>query len=308
MKENSTYHVPVLLMESVGGLSVRSGGIYVDATFGSGGHSRMILEQLKGKGHLYSFDHDEAAEKNAFSDPSFTFVRGNFRYLSNYMDWYGVTEIDGILVDLGVSWHHFDDENRGFSFRKNANLDMRMNNRAGITAKEILNSYSEKDLANILFYYGELENSKAIARAIVKSREQKKIETTHDFLEILKPFFNKEKEKKHLAQAFQAIRIATNSELDALKEMLLQATELLKPGGRFVIISYHSREDILVKHFFKSGNFDGIVEKDFLYGNINMPFRAINTKVIVPSEEEIKLNPRSRSAKLRIVEKNGRRK
>jgi len=307
MKVGSAYHVPVLLTESIDGLSVSQGGTYVDLTFGGGGHSRLILEKLKGKGRLFSFDHDEAAEKNIFSDPAFTFVRSNFRYLSNFMDWYGVREIDGILVDLGVSWHHFDDENRGFSFRLNGNLDMRMNNRAGITAKEILSTYPEKDLADIFYYYGELENSRAVAKAIIKSREQKKLSTTLDFIEILKPLFSREKEKKQFAQAFQAVRIAVNSELDALKEMLLQATGLLKTGGRFVVISYHSREDIIVKRYFKSGNFDGIIEKDF-FGNKNTPFRVINTKVIVPSEEEIEKNPRSRSAKLRIVEKNGNRK
>jgi len=307
MEESFTYHVPVLSDESIDGLQIRQDGIYVDATFGGGGHSRMILERLKGKGHLYGFDQDKDAEKNSLSGPLFTFVRSNFRYLSNFMDWYGVTEVDGIFADLGVSSHHFDDENRGFSFRINGNLDMRMNNRAGIDAAEILNTFSEEDLANVFYCYGELKNSRAIAKAIVKTREQKRIQTTQDFLDIIKPFFSREKEKKQLAQAFQALRIITNKEIDALKELLMQAGALLKPGGRLVVITYHSLEDRLVKNFFKTGNFDGIVEKDF-YGNVITPFRAINTKVIVPQAEEIERNPRSRSAKLRIVEKNEKRK
>jgi 16S rRNA (cytosine1402-N4)-methyltransferase len=305
MKENAAYHVPALLNESIDGLQIRSGGIYVDATFGGGGHSRMLLERLKGKGHLYGFDQDEDAEKNSISNPLFTFVRGNFRFLSNFLDWYGVTEIDGLLADLGVSSHHFDEESRGFSFRLEGNLDMRMNQRSGINAAEVLQTYSEKDLADIFYLYGELRSSKAIAKAIVKTREQRKIRTIQDFLEILKPFFSREKEKKQLAQAFQALRITVNSEMDALKELLTQATALLKPGGRLVVITYHSLEDRLVKNFFRTGNFEGIVEKDF-YGNVKTPFQAVNTKVIVPQTEEIERNPRSRSAKLRIVEKNGK--
>ena len=304
MEENPTYHVSVLVDESINGLQIHPDGFYVDATFGGGGHSRMILRQLKGKGHLYGFDQDEAAERNSLPDQKFTFVRGNFRYLVNFLDWYGVTEIDGLFADLGVSSHHFDDKKRGFSYRLNGNLNMRMNNRSGITAAEILNTFPEKELADIFYFYGELRNSKAIAKAIVKIREQKNIQTTQDFLDILKPFLSREKEKKQLAQAFQALRIATNAELDALKEMLIQASELLKPGGRLVVITYHSLEERLVKNFFKTGNFEGIVEKDF-YGNINTPFHTINTKVIVPQKEEIERNPRSRSAKLRIVEKNG---
>jgi len=304
MKESAAYHIPVLLKESIDGLQIRPDGIYVDATFGGGGHSKMILERLTGKGHLYSFDRDEDAEKNNFSDPLFTFIRGNFRYLSNYTDWYGVTEIDGLLADLGVSSHHFDDENRGFSFRFDGNLDMRMNRRSGIDAAEILNTFPEKDLADIFYRYGELHNSRAIAKAIVKSRTVKKIRTTGEFSEILKPFVSREKEKKQLAQAYQAVRIMVNQEIDALKELLLQATALLKPGGRLVVITYHSLEDRLVKNFFKTGNFEGIVEKDF-YGNVITPFRTINTKVIVPQAEEIERNPRAGSAKLRIAEKNG---
>jgi len=307
MRKNLKYHVPALLQECMSGLQIREGGTYVDATFGAGGHAEMILKQLKGKGHLYGFDQDADAEKNIFSNPLFTFVRSNFCYLSNFMDWYGVKELDGLLADLGVSSHHFDDESRGFSFRLNGKIDMRMNQRAGITAAEVLQTYSEKDLADIFFLYGELRNAKAIAKAIVKYREQKKIQTIQDFLDILNPFFNKEKEKKQLAQIFQSIRITVNKEMESLKEMLVQAAALLKPGGRMAVITYHSGEDRLVKNFFKTGNFDGIVEKDF-YGNIKTPFQPVNTKVIVPQAEEIERNPRSRSAKLRIVEKNGNRK
>jgi len=304
MKENATYHIPVLLKESIDGLQIRPEGIYVDATFGGGGHSKALLEYLTGKGHLYGFDQDRDAEENSLASPLFTFIRGNFRYLSNFMDWYGVAEIDGLLADLGVSSHHLDEENRGFSFRFEGNLDMRMNQRSEIDAAEILNTFSEKALSDIFYQYGELRNSKAIAKAIVNAREQKKIRTTQDFLDILKPFSNREKEKKQLAQVFQSLRITVNSEMDALKELLMQATALLKPGGRLVVITYHSIEDRLVKNFFKTGNFEGIVEKDF-YGNVKTPFQTVNTKVIIPQMEEIERNPRARSAKLRIAEKNG---
>jgi 16S rRNA (cytosine1402-N4)-methyltransferase len=303
MDEAQTYHVPVLLKESVDGLNILPGGIYVDVTYGGGGHSKAILTRLE-KGKLYGFDQDNDAEKNVLPDGKFTFVRSNFRYLSNFMDWHGVKEIDGLLADLGVSWHHFDDKTRGFSFRFDGNLDMRMNKRAGKTAAEILNTYSEEALADVFYLYGELRSSRAIARAVAQARNQKVIQTVPDFLDILRPFFSREKEKKYLAQAFQALRIETNGEMEALKEMLLQALELLKPGGRLVVITYHSLEDRLVKNFFKTGNFEGKVEKDF-YGNVETPFRPINNKVIVPDEAEIERNPRSRSAKLRIVEKNG---
>jgi len=304
MKESPEYHVPVLLKESIEGLQIRRDGIYVDATFGGGGHSKKIMECLNEEGHLYAFDQDEEAEKNSFSDPRFTFVRSNFRYLSNFMDWYGVKEIDGLLADLGVSSRHFDEPRRGFSFRYDGNIDMRMNRRAEINAADVLNTFSEEDLANIFYYYGELRNSRAIAKTIVRTREQKKIRTIQDFSELLRPFFSREKEKKQFAQAFQAVRVAVNGEIDALKELLLQAAALLKPGGRLVFISYHSLEDRPVKNFFKTGNFEGIVERDF-YGNFKMPFRAIHTKVIIPQREEIEKNPRSESAKLRIVSKNG---
>jgi 16S rRNA (cytosine1402-N4)-methyltransferase len=302
MNEALTYHVPALLQASIDGLNIRPEGIYVDVTFGGGGHAWKIVEQLKGKGRLYGFDQDADAEKNILPNKQFIFIRGNFRYLTNFMDWEGVKELDGLLADLGVSSHHFDDETRGFSFRFEGELDMRMNKRAGKTAAEILNTYPEEALADVFYLYGELRSSRGIARAVVQARNTKKIQTIPDFLEILKPFFGREKEKKYLAQAFQALRIEVNGEMDALKEMLEQAGKLLKPGGRMVIITYHSLEDRLVKNFFKTGNFEGEINKDF-YGNIHSPFKAINNKVIVPDEEEIKQNPRSRSAKLRIVEK-----
>ena len=302
MNETIAYHIPALLNESITGLNIRSDGTYVDVTFGGGGYSRAIVDFLDGKGHLYGFDQDEDAEKNAAFIERFTFIRSNFRYLSSFLDWYGVQAIDGLLADLGVSSHHFDDETRGFSFRFEGNLDMRMNKRCGKTAAEVLNTYPEENLANLFYIYGELRNSRVIAKAIVQARNIKKIRTVTDFLNILKPFFGKEKEKKQLAQAFQALRIEVNSELDTLKEMLEQAAQLLNPGGRMVIITYHSLEDRLVKNFFKTGNFEGEVKKDF-YGNVLSPFKAINNKVIVPNDEEIERNPRSRSAKLRIVEK-----
>ncbi|MDR0732709.1 MAG: 16S rRNA (cytosine(1402)-N(4))-methyltransferase RsmH [Dysgonamonadaceae bacterium] len=294
-----TYHIPVLLNEAVDGLNIRPGGIFVDVTFGGGGHSREILKRLNGTGSLYGFDQDDEAEKNAPTDKSFTFIGSNFRYLSNFMDWNGVEKIDGLLADLGVSWRHFDDETRGFSFRFDGNLDMRMNRQSAKTAADVLNTYPEKTLADIFYRYGELKNSRAIAGAIIRARE---IRTVSDFQNILKPFFSREKEKKQMAQAFQALRIEVNDELEALKEMLLQATGLLKSGGRLAVISYHSLEDRPVKNFFKTGNFEGVVQKDF-YGNVLAPFRLINNKVIVPCREETEKNPRSRSAKLRIAEK-----
>jgi len=302
MNETATYHVPVLLEESIEGLNIHPDGIYVDATFGGGGHSQEILSRLNGEGHLYGFDQDEDAEKNPVSKKQFTFIRSNFRYLSNFMDWNNVEKIDGLLADLGVSWHHFDDETRGFSFRFDGDLDMRMNKQGGKTAADVLNTYPEKNLADIFYHYGELKSSRAIAKAIIRTRDDRKILTVRDFLDVLKPFFSREKEKKQMAQAFQALRIEVNEELEALKEMLRQAADLLKSGGRLVVITYHSLEDRLVKNFFKTGDFEGAVKKDF-YGNVLTPFRLIHNRVIVPATEEIERNPRSRSAKLRIVEK-----
>ena len=314
VKKAETYHVPVLLKESVDGLNIQSGGVYVDVTFGGGGHSSEILSRLDEQAHLYSFDQDADAEQNVMrsevgaerrfvDDPRFTFVRSNFRYLKNWMRYYGVGSIDGLLADLGVSSHHFDDESRGFSFRFDAQLDMRMNKRAGKTAADIVNDYDEEALANLFYLYGEIKQSRRLAAAIVKARSQQRIATTQDLLGILEPIFKREREKKDLAKVFQALRIEVNHEMDALKEMLKSATELLKPGGRLSVITYHSLEDRIVKNIMKTGNVEGKRIQDF-YGRIETPFTLINNKVIVPSENEQQENPRSRSAKLRIAEKN----
>jgi 16S rRNA (cytosine1402-N4)-methyltransferase len=302
MDTTLTYHVPVLLQESVEGLNIKPGGIYVDVTFGGGGHSREILKRIDSTAHLYSFDQDADAEKNIVDDQRFTFIRSNFRFLHNFLRYYGVDTVDGILADLGVSSHHFDDEDRGFSFHSEAKLDMRMNTRAGKTAADIVNSYEESQLANIFFLYGELKNSRKIASLLVKARNSHPIETIPEFIEIIRPLFTKDKEKKELAKVFQALRIEVNHEMDALKEMLEAATRELKKGGRLSVITYHSLEDRMVKNIMKTGNIKGNIEKDF-YGNVITPFRLINNKVITPSEEEMEKNPRSRSAKLRIAEK-----
>ena len=314
VKKAETYHVPVLLKESVDGLNIQSGGVYVDVTFGGGGHSSEILSRLDEQAHLYSFDQDADAEQNVMrsevgterrfvDDPRFTFVRSNFRYLKNWMRYYGVESIDGLLADLGVSSHHFDDESRGFSFRFDAQLDMRMNKRAGKTAADIVNDYDEEALANLFYLYGEIKQSRRLAATVVKARSQQRIVTTQDLLGILEPIFKREREKKDLAKVFQALRIEVNHEMDALKEMLKSATELLKPGGRLSVITYHSLEDRIVKNIMKTGNVEGKRIQDF-YGRIETPFTLINNKVIVPSENEQQENPRSRSAKLRIAEKN----
>lgn len=299
------YHVPVLLNESIDGLNIHKGGVYVDVTFGGGGHSREILSRLDDTSHLYSFDQDEDAERNIddrIKGGKFTFVRSNFRYLTNWMRYHGVDGIDGLLADLGVSSHHFDDETRGFSFRFDAPLDMRMNKRAGKTAADIINDYDEEQLADIFYLYGELKTSRRIASTLVKQRANKRIETTQDFLNAVAPLFNKEREKKDMAKLFQALRIEVNHEMDALKEMLYSATALLKPGGRLSVITYHSLEDRMVKNVMKTGNAEGKAEQDF-FGRTKSPFKLINNKVIVPSAEEVEINPRSRSAKLRIAEK-----
>lgn len=297
-----TYHIPVLLKESIDGMNIRPDGIYVDVTFGGGGHSKEILSRLDEKGHLYSFDQDEDAERNIVNDSRFTFVRSNFRYLHNFLRYYDVEEVDGILADLGVSSHHFDDSERGFSFRFDGQLDMRMNKRAGITAAEVVNTYSEERLADIFYLYGELKNSRKLASILVKARTLRPIVTIGDFLEIVKPLFGREREKKELAKVFQALRIEVNQEMEALKEMLYAATQALKPGGRLAVITYHSLEDRIVKNVMKTGNIDGKAEQDF-FGNVQTPFRLVNNKVIVASEEEVMRNPRARSAKLRIAEK-----
>lgn len=297
-----TYHIPVLMKDSVDGLNIGSAGIYVDVTFGGGGHSREILSRLDADGHLYSFDQDADAEKNIINDNRLTFVRSNFRYLKNWMRYYGVDHIDGLLADLGVSSHHFDDESRGFSFRFDAPLDMRMNKRDGTTAADVVNTYDEERLADIFYLYGELKNSRKIAAALVKARAAHKIETTQDFIGAVESLFRREREKKDMAKLFQALRIEVNNEMTALKEMLKAATELLRPGGRLSVITYHSLEDRIVKNVMKTGNPEGKMKQDF-FGRIETPFTLINNKVITPDDEELANNPRSRSAKLRIAEK-----
>ena len=299
------YHVPVLLQEAVDGLDVQPGGIYVDLTFGGGGHSREILRRLKGTGHLYSFDQDQDALLNAAElegEENFTFIRSNFRFLKNWMLYYGHEQVDGILADLGVSSHHFDEETRGFSFRFDAPLDMRMNQRADLNAKRVVEEYSEEQLSDILYLYGELKNSRRIASAIVKARQQKPIATTTELVEVLKPLMGYDREKKDLARVFQALRIEVNGEMVALRQMLGAASELLKPEGRLSILTYHSLEDRMVKNMVKAGNAEGKVETDF-FGRSNAPLEAVNRSVITPDAEEQNSNPRSRSAKLRIAVK-----
>ena len=300
--DSLTYHVPVLLNESVDGLNIKAGGVYVDVTFGGGGHSKEILSRLPEGAHLCSFDQDADAERNIIADDKFTFVRSNFRYIKNFMRYHEVEGVDGVLADLGVSSHHFDDSERGFSFRFDGKLDMRMNQRAGKTAADIVNTYEEEALADLFYLYGELKNSRKIASAIVKARSTKALRTIEDLLNIVKPMFGREREKKELAKVFQALRIEVNQEMDALKEMLLAATELLNPGGRLSVITYHSLEDRIVKNLMKTGNCEGKEEKDF-FGRSSSPYRLINNKVIVPDADEQERNPRSRSAKLRIAEK-----
>ena len=297
------YHIPVLLQPTVDGLAVQPAGTYVDVTFGGGGHSREILRRLGPDGRLYSFDQDADAEQNVpEGDERFTFVRSNFRYLANWMRYYGVEAVDGVLTDLGVSRHHFDAEERGFSFRFDAPLDMRMNGRAGQTAADLVNQYGEEELAHIFYLYGELKNSRRIAAALVKARSAAPLLTTGDLLEAVRPLMPREREKKDLARVFQALRIEVNHEMDALQEMLQAALRVLRPGGRLSVLTYHSLEDRMVKNFIRSGRMDGKVEQDF-YGRKLTPWRAVNNKVILPSQEEQEENPRSRSAKLRIAEK-----
>lgn len=297
------YHIPVLLNETVDGLNIQPGGIYVDVTFGGGGHSREILRRLSDDAHLYSFDQDADAEQNIpDGDERFTFVRSNFRYLKNWMRYYDVEHVDGILADLGVSSHHFDDEERGFSFRFDAPLDMRMNERAGANAADVVNKYDEERLANVFYLYGEMKNSRRLASTIVKARCTKAICTINDLLEVVKPLMPREREKKDLARVFQALRIEVNHEMEALQEMLEAALQVLRPGGRLSVLTYHSLEDRMVKNFIRAGRIDGKVQQDF-YGRRLTPWRAINNKVILPSAQELAENPRSRSAKLRIAEK-----
>ena len=304
-----SYHIPVLLGESIDGLDIQPDGVYIDATFGGGGHSREILRRLGPKGRLYGFDQDADAERNTPDDERFTFVRSNFRYVRQWMRYYGHDHIDGLLADLGVSSHHFDDESRGFSFRFDSPLDMRMNKRAGQTAADIVATYSEEQLADVLYLYGELKNARRIAAAIVKARAGSPIATTAQLADICEPLLGRDKgkgsaagEKKDLARLFQALRIEVNNEMDALRDLLSGATRLLGEGGRLSVITYHSLEDRIVKNVMRSGNADGHLEQDF-YGRISSPLHLINNKVIVPSADELQRNPRSRSAKLRIAEK-----
>lgn len=307
-----TYHVPVLLEESIDGLAIQPDGIYVDMTFGGGGHSREILRRLTSGGHLYSFDQDADAEKNIVDDDRFTFVRSNFRYVKQWMRYYGVEKVDGILADLGVSSHHFDDETRGFSFRYDAPLDMRMNKRAGMTAAEVLNEYSEEQLADVFYLYGELKNARKLASLILKARALSPLKTTGDLLKAVGAGTVTDEEtggqslspnaKKDMARLFQALRIEVNHEMEALKEMLNGAKDVLKSGGRLTVITYHSLEDRLVKNMMKAGNAEGCIKQDF-FGRTEVPFRQVNNKVIVPSDDEQRRNPRSRSAKLRIAER-----
>ena len=300
--QSSVYHIPALLDACMAGLAVQPDGTYVDVTFGGGGHSRAILERLGDKGRLYAFDQDEDACVNRIEDNRFTFVRRNFRFLKNFVRYYDVDSIDGLLADLGVSFHHFDASERGFSFRFDGALDMRMNRRARTTAADIIESYTQEQLSDIFYLYGELRSARKIAGAVVSARRVQKIDTTTRLVEVVSPYIDKRQEKKELAQLFQALRIEVNQEMEALRRMLLSACELVRPGGRIAILTYHSLEDRLVKNFFKTGNFEGRVEKDF-FGRIESPLRPVNNKVIVPDDDEVIRNPRARSAKLRIAEK-----
>ncbi len=299
------YHLPVLLGESVDGLNIQPGGVYLDLTFGGGGHSREILRRMDEKGTLLGFDQDEDALPNVPNDERFIFVNHNFRYLQNFVRYYGFEKVDGILADLGVSSHEFDEAERGFSFRFDAQLDMRMNQRSRLTASMVLNQYDAEQLLFVFKNYGEVENARRLVDLIIKAREHAEIETSDDLMNAIRPCVPKMKEKKYLAKVYQALRIEVNGELEVLEEMLKQATKVLKPGGRLVVITYHSLEDRIVKNFLKSGNVEGKVEKDMVFGHVQQDFELVNRKVIVPSDEEIERNPRARSAKLRIAERIG---
>lgn len=296
------YHIPALLTETVDGLNIDPNGVYVDVTFGGGGHSREIMRRLGKKGKLVSFDQDLDAYANRIDDPRFVFVRSNFRYLKNFLRYHGIEKVDGVLADLGVSFHHFDVASRGFSFRMDGELDMRMNVKASQKASDVLNEYSEEDLTRIFRVYGELAQPQKMARAVVRAREEKPFVMVQDLLSVAEKLIAKERAKKELACVFQALRIEVNKEMEALKQMLTQTSEVLKEGGRLSVLSYHSLEDRLVKNFMKTGNFEGKAEKDF-FGNMIAPLKMTSNKVIVPSAEEVERNPRSRSAKLRVAEK-----
>lgn len=302
-KEQATYHIPALLTETINGLEIKPNGTYVDVTFGGGGHSRAILSHLDSDGRLFSFDQDMDAYANRIDDPRFTFIHGNFRFLSNFLRYHKVTKVDGILADLGVSFHHFDDGERGFSFRYGEGvLDMRMNRDDSLDARKVIAEYDIDALTRMFKLFGELKNARRIAEALVKARSSREIVTIADLLDIVKPLINPRQEKKELAQVFQALRMEVNHEVDALAGFLSQTLKVLKPGGKLAIITYHSIEDRMVKNFMRSGNIDGKVETDF-FGRSQTPIRPVNNKVIVPTEEEVERNPRSRSAKLRVAEK-----
>ena len=301
MDNSGTYHVPVLLKPSVEGLVTDPDGIYVDVTFGGGGHSREIVSRLSVKGHLYGFDQDADAMRNIIPDSRFTFVYSNFRYMRNFMRWYGHDRVNGILADLGVSWHHFDDSTRGFSFRFDGPVDMRMNQKEGISAADVLNDYPVERLSQLFWLYGELQNGRQVAQAIERYRQNQRIVTVTQLLEAVRPAIGREREKKDTAKLFQALRMEVNHEVDALREFLESSVGLLDKGGRLVVITYHSIEDRMVKNIMKSGNIEGEIRTDF-YGNREVPLRSIG-KPVVPDATEQSANPRSRSAKLRIAER-----
>lgn len=296
--EQTVYHIPALLEQSIEGLDIKPGGTYVDVTFGGGGHSRAILSRLNAAGRLVGMDQDMDAWANRLQDDRFTFAHGNFAFLKNFLRYYGISGVDGIIADLGVSFHHFDALDRGFTFRGDAPLDMRMNRSASFTAKDLVNGYDEQRLAQVLYLYGELKASRRLAAAIVKARP---LATTGDLVNVVRPLLKPAQEKKELSMVFQALRIEVNGELNALRKLLSQSLEVLNPGGRLVVITYHSLEDRLVKNFMRSGNVEGKQEKDF-YGRVYTPWRVVTGKVIVPSDDEVERNPRSRSAKLRVAE------
>lgn len=301
--EEPLYHVPALLAQTIDGLNIRPEGVYVDCTFGGGGHAGEILRRLGERGKLLGFDQDEDAFKNIIPDERFVFVHSNFKYLKNFLKFHRIEKVDGILADLGVSFHHFDEAERGFSFRYDGELDMRMNQKSQLTAAKVLNNYPEDKLADVFYLYGELHNARRIASAVVRHREKQEFRRIFDFVEVLKPFFAREKEKKDMARVFQALRIEVNQEMEVLKSLLRQCVEVLNPEGRLVVLTYHSLEDRLVKNFIRSGNFEGKLEKDF-YGNVIAPMKAVNNKVIVAGDDEVAKNPRARSAKLRIATLN----
>ena len=301
--EETVYHIPALLRECIDGLAINPGGVYVDATFGGGGHSRAIMEHLDDSGRLFGFDQDIDAYQNRIDDPRFTFVHSNFAYLTNFLRYYGVTQVDGILADLGVSFHHFDSAERGFSFRADSPLDMRMNQAAEHNAAWVVENYSEEQLADVLYLYGELHQAKKMANTIASARKSVPIKTTGQLAEVVRPLIKPAAAKKELAQVFQALRIEVNGEISALRQLLESSLRVLRPGGRMVVLTYHSLEDRMVKNFFRSGNVEGHVEKDF-FGRVSAPFTAVNSRVIVASDEEVTRNPRARSAKLRIAQKN----